>query len=462
MSCSLLRSPRRFAGALLLLAALTGQAAQATPALQAQEPPPAPPAGSAIDPWSDPGASTAAGPARFLIEAVAVEGAKETLARIVAAETLLDEGGTYTEADLRQAVARVHRLPFVVDATFALRKGSERGAYVLVIRVEPARWFFFEHQSQVSWTNFSAGRQPEQNGSFDTQTGLIGARAFLGRSGVLFGSTGYRDDMETASTQIGYTQYDLFGRGVVATAFFSSDYSCCGVVGDEVIFDSDRKRSQLGLNLAIPLSRFQALQLDWTEQRDEVDLSGFLDVGPEVDLAGRTVELRWVRDTSDDPLLPRQGSVFSAGLEYRHQDSFAFDSFPVQDLDLFDIESTTADVTATRHWPLTARQSVSAGGRVFFEQVEVDGAVFLRPERERVGGSISARHLFRLWTLREPGNLGDLYLETGASFGQNHISQDAGFLFGDTLRLELSTALIYRSQWGRVRLNFAYVGEEAR
>lgn len=460
MLCSLLRFPRRCAGALLLLAAI---ATQAAPAAQAQEPPPAPAAEPAIDPWSDPGTVTADGAARFLIEAVAVEGAKETLARIVAAETLLDEGGSYTEADLRQAVARVHRLPFVVDATFALRKGSERGAYVLVIQVEPARWFFFEHQSQVSWTNFSVGRQPEQNGSFDTQAGVIGARAFLGRSGVLFGSTGYRDDLETASTQVGYTQYDLFGRGVVATAFFSSDYSCCGVVGDEVLFDSDRKRSQLGLDLAVPLSRFHALQIDWSEWRDEADLSGFLDVGPEVDLAGRTVELRWVRDTSDDPLLPRQGSVFSAGLEYGHQESFAFDSFPSQDLDLFDIESYTADVTATRHWPLTARQSVSAGGRVFFEQVEVDGgAVFLRPETERLGGSISGRHLFRLWTLREPGNLGDLYLETGASFGQNHISPDAGFLLGDTLRLELSTALIYRSQWGRVRLNFAYIGEEAR
>ncbi|HYH46870.1 MAG TPA: hypothetical protein VEG34_14400, partial [Thermoanaerobaculia bacterium] len=319
MLCSLLRFPRRYAGALLLLAAFATQAAQA------QEPPPAPPAEPAIDPWSDPGTVTADGAARFLIEAVAVEGAKETLARIVAAETLLDEGGTYTEADLRQAVARVHRLPFVVDATFALRKGSERGAYVLVIQVEPARWFFFEHEAQVSWSDFSVSGLLDENGSFDTQTGVVGARAFLGRSGVLFGSTGYRDDLETSATQIGYTQYDLFGRGVVANLFVSSEYTCCGFSDDGLIFGSsaERDRVRAGLNLAVPLSRFHALQIDLDRRWDELELPG----SGEQELAVESIEARWVRDTSDDPLLPRQGSTLSAGLEFEQREALGFDIF---------------------------------------------------------------------------------------------------------------------------------------
>ena len=60
-------------------------------------------------------------PARFLIERITVEGPKEAAANIVRAETLLREGGTYTEAELRQAIYRVQRLPFVLDASFSLR-----------------------------------------------------------------------------------------------------------------------------------------------------------------------------------------------------------------------------------------------------------------------------------------------------------------------------------------------------
>src|SRR5215207_3311596 len=84
-------------------------------------------------------------PARFLIETVTVEGPKQAPANIVRAETLLRAGETYTEDQLRQAVYRVHRLPFVLDASFSLRKGSQRGAYELVIEVQPARWFFYDH-----------------------------------------------------------------------------------------------------------------------------------------------------------------------------------------------------------------------------------------------------------------------------------------------------------------------------
>src|SRR5215207_2079531 len=89
-------------------------------------------------------------PARFLIETVTVEGPKEAPANIVRAETLLREGGTYTEDQLRQAVYRVHRLPFVLDASFSLRKGSQRGAYELVIQANTARWFFFDRGIHIA------------------------------------------------------------------------------------------------------------------------------------------------------------------------------------------------------------------------------------------------------------------------------------------------------------------------
>jgi hypothetical protein len=67
-------------------------------------------------------------PARFLLEMITVEGPREAAGRIIEAETLLRAGQSYTEADLGQAVARVQRLPFVLDADFSLRKGSALGS----------------------------------------------------------------------------------------------------------------------------------------------------------------------------------------------------------------------------------------------------------------------------------------------------------------------------------------------
>jgi hypothetical protein len=429
---SLFRHPALLLGAALLLAAVPGFA---------QEPP--------------------TDPAVFLIETLTVEGARETIARIVAAETLLDEGETYTEADLRQAIARVHRLPFVVDADFSLRKGSTRGAYELVIRVEPARWFFFDRQVQVVWTDVSP-RTGRSNPELETR-GVVGARAYLGRSGVLFGSTGVQDDLDSGATQIGYTRYDLFGRGVVANLFLAADSSCCSVVDDRVILDSSADREQLryGLNLALPLSRFHALQLDWTERQDDLRLTDAAGQGPVVDLGGRDVAFRWVRDTSDDPLLPRHGAVLSAGLEYENGAGFVLGETP-SPAAVVGFERNVAFVTATRHWPLTTRQSISTGIRVAYEVIDRKRQGVLQPLRDDLSGAVSARHLVRLWTLREPGSLGDIYLDSSATWGRDSSSPDSAFLPREVDRLELSTALVYRSQWGRLRFNFSYLGEESR
>ena len=74
-------------------------------------------------------------PPRFLIESVVVEGVPQAAGRrIVSGETLLKMGQTYTERELRQAVYRVRRLPFVVNAESTLRKGEHDG-YELVIPV---------------------------------------------------------------------------------------------------------------------------------------------------------------------------------------------------------------------------------------------------------------------------------------------------------------------------------------
>src|SRR6185369_15172650 len=69
-------------------------------------------------------------PARFLIERIEVRNARRVAPRVVIAESLLREGNEYSKNDLREAAARLSRLPFLLSSDFALEKGSERGRHV--------------------------------------------------------------------------------------------------------------------------------------------------------------------------------------------------------------------------------------------------------------------------------------------------------------------------------------------
>ncbi len=428
-------------------------------------------------------------PASFRIETITVETTREAAAGIIEAETLLKEGGTYDEDDLRQAVSRVHRLPFVLGADFSLRKGSERGAYELVIQAHTARWFFFDHGYQFARfdqlyaldTNFGSNDYFNIN-----QTGLIGSRIFLGRSGVLYGSFGLQQDSvnDESGGQVGYTQYDLFGRGIVANISYAR-HACCGTVVLPFGIDPNlaawdwQEDDQASLSLAIPLSANRSLQFGWTERRGEARqhhqvLAPSFGLVDTIVFAGdqsfRRVDARWVQDTSDDPLLPSRGMVLSAGLEYASyeaEDLFERSfNYPDPPTDTprppFQGEQILAELSGTRHWSVTPRQSVSAGGRVSFGQSRVTNlkaneAILAKTDLDVFGGSVSARHLLRLRTHREPGDFSDLYLETGATFGVEATSPDLELRDNPLERMELSTGITWRNQWGRLRFIFTYL-----
>lgn len=428
-------------------------------------------------------------PARFLIETITVETTRKAAAGIIESETLLQEGGTYSEDDLRQAVFRVHRLPFVLGADFSLRKGSERGSYELVIQAHTARWFFFDRGLQFAHfdqlyaldSNFGSTEYFNIN-----QTGLIGSRVFLGRSGVLYGSFGLQQDSisDESGGQVGFTQYDLFGRGIVANVSYAR-HACCGTVVLPFGIDPNlaawdwEEDHQASLSLAVPLSAHRSLQLGWTERRGEARqhhrvLDPAYDFVDEILFAGdqsfRRVDARWVQDTSDDPLLPSRGTVISAGLEhasYEAEDLFERSfSYPDPPTDTprppFHGEQLLAELSAIRHWSVTPRQSVSAGGRVSFGQsrvtnLEVNEVILPKTDLDVFGGSVSVRHLIRLRSHREPGDFSDLYLETGATFGIEATSPDLALRDNPLERLELSTGITWRNQWGRLRFIFTFL-----
>ncbi len=421
-------------------------------------------------------------PARFLIERITVEGPKEAAVNIVRAETLLREGETYTEAELRQAVYRVHRLPFVLDASFSLRKGSQRGSYELAIDIQSNRWFFFDH-----WVRAFAFDQPldledetvRGDRSSLTLGGLAGARHFVGRSGVVFAALDTREGI-----QAGFAQYDLLHRGILATAGVSLS-ECCVTEVLPLALDPTFSSWSFGtslktsLGLSIPLGGPQSLQLSLSERqgdegtRNEVLLAPgqrFSQVtGAGSELTYRRAEAKWVWDTSDDPALPTRGMSVSAGMEASR--------FAARDLALFQFglapdevvitvypsvhsEQVVAAVSALRHFPVTPRQTVSVQARIAAGQSRLDnlavGDLVLRHvDADYYGGSVGLTHAWTLRRARTSGVLTDVRLENGVEIGAEKTSPDLGP--SPLERFSVHTGLVFRNPWGRIQIVFTYL-----
>ena len=421
-------------------------------------------------------------PARFLIEKVTVEGPTEAAANIVRAETLLRAGELYTEDQLRQAVYRVHRLPFVLDASFSLRKGSRRGSYELLIEVEPARWFFYD-----AWARAFVFEQPvvlrdeavRGDRSSLALVGIAGARHFVGRSGVVFAAV---DSQEGA--QVGFTQYDLLHRGILASAGVSRDACCVTEVlplGLDPTFSSwsfDRT-VRFSLGLSIPLSGPQSIQFAASERRgdhgtqeevleprDERHESRFMTGDA---LSYRRAEAKWVWDTSDDPVVPTRGLSVSAGLEASR--------FAARDLtlDVFDphspqipersrasslrSEQVVGAVSVIRHWPVTPRQTVAlqcrvSAGRSRVENLDLRGEVS-NGQADTYGGSVGVDHAVTLRHSRTAGELNDLRLESGVEVGAETVAPH--IQPSPLRRLAVHTGLVFRNAWGRARVSLSYV-----
>jgi len=425
---------------------------------------------------------------RFLIEKITVEGPKQAAANIIRSETLLREGGTYTEEQLRQAIYRIHRLPFVLDASFALRRGSRRGAYELVIDAKPARWFFFDtsvHAFQfgepLDLEEHSFTTDPSMKSSTTLQ-GLVGARLFVGRSGVLFGALDSEEGI-----QAGFTQYDLFQRGILASAGYSRN-ACCVREVLPLALDptfsswSFQSSEKLSLGVAVPLGRRQSVQISLSERRGDAGTRGsvlLVDSPPEQavfqgrgTLDYRRAEVKWVLDTSDDPLLPTRGYSLSAGLEAARFDSenlvgIRFDPPPSQGghetvFPPSHAEDLVAAVSWIRHWPVGRRQTLSLTSRLFQGRSRLENLVL--PGQDRVissldldtaGGSVGFQHAMTLKRSRKDNNFTDLRLETGVEMGVESNRFDLGP--SPLLRFAASVGLVFRNQWGRVRTTFTYL-----
>ena len=467
------------------------QAADASVRARAEEPCPAP--GAATEQPTAASAPPACGarpadPASFLIEKIVVEGMKHGSAKIVAAETLLALGSSLTEPQLREALQRVQRLPFVVQADFSLRRGSERGRFELVIGVTEAKPVFFGGGLDFFRQGGCCGREGWISDGYGPG---LGGRVFFGGQNELsaglsgFGYSSYGGTW--ASFNLAYTHHNLFGRHVVGT----------------VSFGSPGGGSMVGAQLALPLNRVNVLTLaaDGGSRRTYPEWSVGPLSSPNTRLASRRIGLLWQRDTTDDPFMPRRGTRIGASITYTDSDyrmTTPWDlkavTYPPPELKTTVTSREHALSTsfqASRYWPLSRRLSLGLNGRLGPFRADAEGAVDrdgltqgIRPNDWGTDGTLGAQ-LLGTFPERRHG-LTQFWWTLGATLADRgrwrdcDVSDDCETLprvaelvyrdqvygypahrgeWGNDLRSThgtLSLSIAARGRWGTVALGFHY------
>jgi hypothetical protein len=391
-------------------------------------------------------------PPGFLIERIVVEGLERDAARlIVLSESLLHEGRAYSEPELREAVYRVKRLPFVVDADMALRKGSERGAYELVVTVEAAKpiAYLVDMEARFNEPNVPIGAD---HWVIDA-VGTLSARKFVGAHGLLFGSLqAHDDDLGGEVVQLGYTRYGLFGRRGHASVAVSS------ALGEERA-QSVTDNLQTSLELGVPLTGNHALRFDyaWTHLVFSNIRAFPSDETASSRLDGYQGRLQWIYDSTDDPFVASEGLRVATEAAYTHQRHSVSAADPTFAASVEDGVLTLGS-SGRKYWRLTPRQSMALDGSaahsqgVFVSRLGV-GTTSLSGRSSKV--SLTAIHAVNLWGESRRRRLGDLRFESG--IGVEHFgARNRTVRNANGTRLRAHTSLLFRHRWGLMKLSAIY------
>lgn len=434
----------------------------------------------------------------FHIESIRVENLKRASPELIIAESLLVEGTDYDELELEQAVFRIQRLPFVLDAGFALAKGSERGRYELVITVEEIRRYFFGEDAVVTrFTNSVAFDSFLAKDLVISPGPLAGVRFFVGRYGEVFGAVAGGRGL-----QAGYTQYNLFDRNVYFSLGLTAN-GCCQVqvfpLGIDPTFSSWQNEGDLRetrITLGVPLRGDLGVRLELLEQHSEdgerrnlLGLErprGTLDYE---DLHQRRVELALTWDSRDDPIFPSRGIDASLAVDYLWTEA----DLAVKEPGLFDRnevllppgeDGLVPDMRSrqlrlafelAQTWNPWPRHTLSLSARLALGRSRVQNLAILdvldcpvddfdcvgnvlrvveQADLDLFEGYFTARHSMSLWGQRLTRERGDFRFETTLEFGYDRTSPDLGLPENPLYRKSITASLVFRNSWGLFRGSF--------
>jgi len=386
-------------------------------------------------------------PPHFFLETITVENTESVSPEIVISESLLGQGISYTESQLRDAVHRITRLPFILDADFRLEKGSARNAYELVITVRETRKWFFGLDGVVTWRDEPSRFNDE--GELDLTQSLVGRRFSIGKYGVLFAALAGEDEV----LSLGYTHYNLADRGIILDLSYALD-------SFSSFSDSHRLESRVIVPLRTNQSlRFAGIYFLERDRRDpRITDTQFLDFG---DRQAWLAEAAWTHNSLDDPIFPTSGLLLEGSLSHsrttQNFDSrfFLDDGEVIEDRGTSVSENSTARLQAQKHWPVTRRQTLSSGVTTSFFHSEVSNRLTeprnLQSDAWRT--EISFGHA--MFLLRQ--NRKDLWRELRWETEVEVALRDQNTFQGNNFNSGVvSTGLAYRNRWGVFRLVAQY------
>jgi hypothetical protein len=293
---------------------------------------------------------------RFVLERIEVRNTARVSPQVLVAETTLREGRAYSEDDIRNAVARLERLPFVFKAGYTIENN------VLVISVTEMKPLSFLLDARGI-----AVKNPTTANDFDYDFTdpatpwpdvAAGVRWVVGGSGVAhFGMPVLRRRQGFGNNytayELGYTQYRLLGTRLFATAIVRSpsDSLSEGTFTPEFI-------------AGLPLTPAQTVTVDFEDTlfRDaELNILGttFRDLHAE-----RTITVAWTYDTTNEPYAPSRGTFVEIAPVYWMRDdaSFRFGGLPQQFVPTAThLRAKGMDLAALHHWELSDVSSVFGG-----------------------------------------------------------------------------------------------------
>jgi len=386
-------------------------------------------------------------PDRVLIERIEVRNAHHVSTRVIIDETTLREGKEYSEEDVRVAVARVNRLPFVVSADFALEKGTQEPGRVLIINVTEMRRlsFLVDARGLLGDTirrtlDYDFDRPGESNDA-------ASARWFAGDRGMLHFNMAVRRGRQSFTArytawEIGYTRYDLFGTGAFATVNIRTPV-------DSV----NEKRFSPQLAAGLPLTPSQTVSVEYHDTsfvRDTLNL-----FGTELNqlLYERVISLAWTYNTTDQPFAPSRGTLVRIAPVHQMVDRAAFNSIPRSTNFAAYAEHANTngiDFAALHYWPLSEEISVSAGIIAGWATIEdrVHPSPLFPPTDRHPTYEIAQAGYTR--------NLGHSRLELEARFRTDRQDVFVSTVPDHEHAIEVSASWVRRSVWGTLRLGLGY------
>lgn len=394
---------------------------------------------------------------RFFVERIEVRNHSRVSPEVVIYESRLREGAEYTETGLRDAAARLSRLPFLLGAEFALEKGSERGRYTLIITINETRSFFYRLDliqplgniptaDDGPWTRLGGGDQSDA---------ALGFRWFVGRRGALHVALVGRDETEFArgysAFAVGYTFYDLFGTKAFATVNLKHRPEQSGITPQIVV--------------GMPLSLNQTLTAEYDSYRINYELLFFNEFEDSNDTQ-KLARLTWSYNTTDHPFVPTEGTLLAAGPLWATRDQEAGvtvvfpDAPPLHTVVRVRSDTVALQGTALRYWQLTDRDSVSAGAEAGFARLRHDERGEYAQDWDRTRnamyGLVQGGYSRSLWSQERRALGGDSRLElTLRGRLRANEFREARFV-SEHDAVQVAFSWLRHSSWGTLRVGAGY------